>query len=144
MDFTPDYSLLHKHHFPSIFITSQPNIRDRCLLLTTVRCVIVRAAQETYCSLCFVYKFFRNLVKGVHIKGKAVQLTLVVGNRRVSEAIELSELSDILPDLDVVGVKDVCAVDVDIYNGPVISDHHSKKYREHGKIQQELEKETTP
>ena len=31
-----------------------------------------------------------------------------------------------------------------VYNGPVISDHHSKKYREHGKIQQELEKETTP
>ena len=22
------YSLLHKHHFPSIFITSQPNIRS--------------------------------------------------------------------------------------------------------------------
>ena len=30
------------------------------------------------------------------------------------------------------------------YNGPVISDHSSKNYREHGKIQQESEKETTP
>ena len=30
------------------------------------------------------------------------------------------------------------------YNGPIISDHSSKNYREHGKIQQESEKETTP
>ena len=31
-----------------------------------------------------------------------------------------------------------------VYNGPIISDHSSKNYREHGKIQQESEKETTP
>ena len=31
-----------------------------------------------------------------------------------------------------------------LYNGPVISDHSSKNYREHGKIQQESKKETTP
>ena len=31
-----------------------------------------------------------------------------------------------------------------LYNGPIISDHSSKNYREHGKIQQESEKETTP
>ena len=31
-----------------------------------------------------------------------------------------------------------------MYNGPIISDHSSKNYREHGKIQQESEKETTP
>lgn len=30
------------------------------------------------------------------------------------------------------------------YNGPIISDHSSKNYREHGKIQQESEKEMTP
>ena len=30
------------------------------------------------------------------------------------------------------------------YNGPIVSDHSSKNYREHGKIQQESEKETTP
>lgn len=30
------------------------------------------------------------------------------------------------------------------YNGPIISDRSSKNYREHGKIQQESEKETTP
>ena len=30
------------------------------------------------------------------------------------------------------------------YNGPIISDHSSKNYREHGKIQQESKKETTP
>lgn len=30
------------------------------------------------------------------------------------------------------------------YNGPIVSDHSSKDYREHGKIQQESEKETTP
>ena len=30
------------------------------------------------------------------------------------------------------------------YNGPIISAHSSKNYREHGKIQQESEKETTP
>lgn len=32
----------------------------------------------------------------------------------------------------------------ELYNGPIISDHSSKNYREHGKIQQESEKETTP
>ena len=32
----------------------------------------------------------------------------------------------------------------DFYNGPIISDHSSKNYRERGKIQQESEKETTP
>ena len=34
--------------------------------------------------------------------------------------------------------------EINQYNGPIISDHSSKNYREHGKIQQESEKETTP
>ena len=38
----------------------------------------------------------------------------------------------------------VGGVIVDRYNGPIISDHSSKNYREHGKIQQESEKEMTP
>jgi len=33
---------------------------------------------------------------------------------------------------------------LEYYNGPIVSDHSSKNYREHGKIQQESEKETTP
>ena len=34
--------------------------------------------------------------------------------------------------------------EINQYNGPIISDHSSKNYREQGKIQQESEKETTP
>ena len=42
---------------------------------------------------------------------------------------------------------DICSEETErcvLYNGPIISDHSSKNYREHGKIQQESEKETTP
>ena len=42
---------------------------------------------------------------------------------------------------------DICSEETErcvLYNGPIIPDHSSKNYREHGKIQQESEKETTP
>lgn len=46
----------------------------------------------------------------------------------------------------IYGTTDACRLwcNEQHYNGPMISDHHSKKYREHGKIQTEREKEITP
>ena len=41
-------------------------------------------------------------------------------------------------------MKQETFTDIEYYNGSIISDHSSKNYREHGKIQQESKKETTP
>ena len=51
-----------------------------------------------------------HLVEGVHVEGQRVQLALVVGHRRVGEAVEVGEAGHVVPHLFVVGVEDVRAV----------------------------------
>ena len=55
-----------------------------------------------------------HLIKGVHIERQAIQFTLIIGNWTVGEPVELSKLRDIFPDLCVVSVEDMCAVDMNI------------------------------
>ena len=55
-----------------------------------------------------------HLIEGVHIEGKAVQLSVVIGNRRIGEPVELSEPCDIVPDLLVIGMEDMGAIDMDV------------------------------
>ena len=53
-------------------------------------------------------------IEGVHVEGQAVQLALVIGNRRVGEAVERRKAAHIIPHLFVVGVEDMRAVAVDV------------------------------
>ena len=50
------------------------------------------------------------LGEGVHIEGKVVQFTFVIGYRRVDIVVELDELVDIIPHSFVVGMEDMGAV----------------------------------
>ena len=55
-----------------------------------------------------------HLIKGIHVERQRVKLALVVGYRRVRKAVELGKLGDIIPDLFVVGMEDMCAVLMDV------------------------------
>ena len=55
-----------------------------------------------------------HFIKGIHVEGQRIQLTLIVGNGRVRKAVELGKPGDIVPDLFVVGVEDVRTVFVDM------------------------------
>lgn len=57
----------------------------------------------------------RSIVKkDLHVEWQRVKLALVVGYRRVRKAVELGKLCDIIPDLLVVGMEDMCAVLMDV------------------------------
>ena len=55
-----------------------------------------------------------HLIKGIHVEGQRIELALVIGHGGVGEPVEGGELVDVVPDLGVVGVEDVSAVDVDV------------------------------
>ena len=55
-----------------------------------------------------------HFIKGIHVEGQRIQLTLIVGNGRVCKAVELGKPGDIVPDLFVVGVEDVCTILMDV------------------------------
>ena len=55
-----------------------------------------------------------HLIKGVHVEGQRVEFALVVGNRRVREAVELREPGDVIPDLFIVCMENMCTVLVDV------------------------------
>ena len=55
-----------------------------------------------------------HLIKCIHIKGQRIQLTLVVGHRRVRKAVELRKLGDVVPDFFVVSMENMSAILVDI------------------------------
>lgn len=40
-----------------------------------------------------------HFVKGIHVEKWRIKFTLVVGNRRVRETVELRKLNDVIPDL---------------------------------------------
>ena len=60
-----------------------------------------------------------HLVEGVHVKGQGIELALIVGNRGIGKAVKFGELVYIIPDLFVVGVENMGAVnvDIDIFHG---------------------------
>ena len=62
-----------------------------------------------------------HLIKGVHVEGQRIQLTLIVGNGRVCKAVELGKPGDIVPDLFVVGVEDVRTILMDVDTLDVLS-----------------------
>ena len=55
-----------------------------------------------------------HFIKGIHVEGQRIQLTLIVGNGRVCKAVELGKPGDIVPDLFVVGVEDVRTILMDV------------------------------
>ena len=55
-----------------------------------------------------------HLVEGVHIEGQRVEFTLVVGDRRVRETVELSKLRDVFPNFFIIGMENVGPVLVDV------------------------------
>ena len=50
------------------------------------------------------------LIEGIHVEGKIVELPAIRGNGRIGVAVELHESIDVLPDLLVACVEDVCPV----------------------------------
>jgi len=63
--------------------------------------------------------FFRcngalHLVEGIYVEGERIELTFVFGHRGIDKAVEVDEPGDIVPDLFVVGMKDVSTVNVDV------------------------------
>ena len=85
------------------------------LLLEVLRLVGDLAALLLDLGGCLLRRYNTpHFIKGVHIEGQRVELTLIVGNRRVCKAVELGKPGDIVPDLFVVGVEDVRTVFVDM------------------------------
>ena len=55
-----------------------------------------------------------HLVEGVHVEGQVVELSLVVGYRRIGVAVEWHDTVDKVPDGLVAGVEDVRSVFVHV------------------------------
>ena len=51
-----------------------------------------------------------HLIEGIHIKRKAVQLTMIIGNRAVCKTVELRKLCNIIPDLLIIGMENMCTI----------------------------------
>ena len=66
-----------------------------------------------------LFRFLRrhhapHLIEGIHVERKRVQLPVVIGHGRIGIAVELRELSHVIPHFLIVGVEDVRAVFVDV------------------------------
>ena len=85
------------------------------------------------------------ICEAIEPKFKALHTAALVVTADYEYKKENYHVSRCVTELQRFGLT-VSLIDIDDvdYNGPIISDHSSKNYREHGKIQQESEKETTP
>ena len=89
----------------------------------------------------FVFKDMDDYrARGKNVDAEYVRL---LAEQKINRKKGSAKIPTQVPGVHPVPPKPTVVVPED-YNGPIISDHSSKNYREHGKIQQESEKETTP
>lgn len=70
-----------------------------------------------------------HLIEDVHIKRKGVQLTFIVGDRRIDKAVEYSETLNIKLDVGIIRMEDMSTILIDVNTFDLLGIHIASNMR---------------
>ncbi len=113
IDSTKPYKILTSPNESFALLALSKNVENTKILLPDKTWITNKTVYNTEYNDAFRHK--TDFIKSIHVKGKIVQSPLVISYRRISITVELSKRINIIPNIFVIGMKNMSPVQVDIY-----------------------------